>query len=178
MSFSDLVSNIQHLNWINPTWDVFLLVFFVLASLLYGVSLGRDRIMVILVAVYMSLAVVTYVPFIREFNAKVAINETVAFKVSIFLGIFILLFFFLSHSALLKTFGSSSEQGKMWQILMLSFLQTGLLISVTLSFLPQENAQWLSELSRALFLSDAARAVWMIGPIVGMGIIGRSKEVV
>lgn len=165
------------LDWANPSWDVFLIVFFLLASLIYGISLGRDRIMVILVAIYMSLAVVTYVPFIREFNASVSLNDSFAFKVSVFLGLFILLFFFLSHSALIKTFAAKTQQGKIWQIIILSFLQTGLLISVTLSFFPQDASPWLSDFTKQLFVSDAAKAVWIILPIALMGIIGkRSKE--
>ena len=38
------------LNFASPTWDLFIILFFVVVSLLYGMSLGRDRILAIIVA--------------------------------------------------------------------------------------------------------------------------------
>ena len=87
---------LSNVNWLEPSWDLFIILFFVVASLMYGLSLGRDRLLVILVSIYMSLAVVEYVPFITNFNASININDTFALRVSVFLGIFIILFFFLS----------------------------------------------------------------------------------
>jgi len=164
------------INWLQPSWDMFIVLFFIVASLIYGVSLGRDRVIVLLVAIYMSLAVVKYVPFITDFNASVSLNDAFALKISIFLGLFILVFFFLSQSALLKTIGANAEQGTMWQAVLFSIFHAGLLISVTLSFFPQETGGYLSPLINQLFVSDAARATWVILPVAAMAILGRGKS--
>lgn len=176
MDIGAYFAQFQHLNFFEPSWDVFVILFFLLASLIYGVSLGRDRIIVILVSIYMALAVVTYTPFIREFSASISLDDMFAFKVSIFLGIFIMLFFFLSHSALIKTLAKQAEQGKFWQVIVLSFLQTGLLISVSLSFFPEESNPFLSDLTRTTFVSDSAKAAWIILPILLMGFLGRKGK--
>ena len=84
-----------HLDFSTPSWDVFLLLFFLIGSLLYGLTLGRDRIVVIMVSIYMGLAVVTNAPYIRDISATVSVNDY-AMKVGAFLGVFVLLFFFLS----------------------------------------------------------------------------------
>lgn len=167
-----LMDAITSIDWMTPSWDVFIIVFFILASLVYGISLGRDRIFVTLVSLYMGLAVVKYVPYITEFNASIQVQDGFALNVSVFLGVFIILFFLLSQSALVKTLGSGLNQGKMFTVLLFSFLQTGLLISVTLSFFPQDLSQWISPLTQTLFLSDPAKAFWIITPIVAMMIIG------
>ncbi len=159
-------------NFFQPTWDVFIILFFVIAALVYGVSLGRDRILVILVSIYMALAVVKYLPFITDYSANVSVNNAFAFRISLFLGIFILLFFFLSQSALLRTFGNDARQGSWIQVIVFSFLHVGLLISVTLSFLPAEMTSTLSPLTMLIFESDAGRAFWIIVPIVAMAFFG------
>jgi len=162
-------------SWLTPSWDLFIILFFVVASLMYGMSLGRDRLLVILISIYVSLAVVKYVPFITDFNATINVNDAFALKISVFLGIFIVLFFLLSQSALMRTLGVNSERGPMWQVLLFSVLHVGLLISVTLSFFPSEASNVLSPLTRTLFVGDVSKAVWVLTPVFAMALVGRSK---
>ena len=172
-----VVTAVNQVNWLQPTWDLFIILFFIVASLIYGVSLGRDRIIVILVSIYMALAIVNHIPFLTGVNsAGVSLNDTFALRVSVFLGIFILLFFFMSHSALMKTFGHSTGQGKLWQVMIYSFLHVGLLISVTLSFFPADLAGVLSPFTQAIFMSDIARAVWVTIPVVAMAVLGTGDK--
>ena len=167
---------INQVNWFEPTWDLFIVLFFVVASFIYGMSLGRDRIIVILMSIYISLAIVNYVPFVQAFNTDISVNDTFAIRVSVFLGIFILLFFFLSHSALVKTIGRGT-QGGFLQVMIFSFLHVGLLISVTLSFFPVDLSTFLSPITRELFVSDIAKAAWVITPVIAMAVFGgKSKD--
>lgn len=168
-------SYLSSINWLTPSWDLFIILFFVIASLMYGLSLGRDRLLVILVSIYISLAVVKYVPFITDFNASININDAFALRVSVFLGIFILLFFLLSQSALMRTLGVNSEHGPMWQVMLFSILHVGLLISVTLSFFPSEASEALSPLTRNLFVGDVAKAIWVLLPVFAMAVVGRAR---
>ena len=170
------VEALTNVNWLNPSWDLFIVLFFIVASLIYGISLGRDRIIVILVAIYMSLAIVNYIPFLSTFNANISVNDAFALRVSVFLGIFIILFFFLAHSALIRTLGHGATQGKLWQVMIFSFLHVGLLISVTLSFFPTELADVLSPLTQMFFVSDIARAVWVLLPVMVMALFGGKHE--
>src|SRR3989338_2738568 len=115
-----------NVNWAAPTWDLFIALFFLVSALLYGFSLGRDRIIVILVSVYMSLAVVNTAPFIRNLNTEINIATSLfAFQISTFLGVFLALFFFLSLSALLRSLGAGNAPGAWWQVLLFSILHAG-----------------------------------------------------
>lgn len=173
-----VLNAVNSVNWLDPSWDLFIILFFVVASLIYGVSLGRDRIIVILVSIYMALAIVNHIPFLTGVSsAEVSLNDTFALRVSVFLGVFILLFFFLSHSALMKAFShGKSGQGKFWQVMIYSFLHVGLLISVTLSFFPADLAGVLSPLTQTLFMSDVARAAWVTLPVIAMALFGGGGE--
>ena len=163
----DLIGMLASVNWISPPWDLFIVLFFIVTVFLYGMSLGRDRIIVILVAIYMALAVVSNAPFLGRLQADININQYFAFKVTTFLGVFILLFFLMSRSALLKTFANLAS-GSWWQVMLFSAFHVGLLVSITLSFLPPDAVNHLAPLTRQVFASETGKFVWIVMPIVGM----------
>ncbi|MBI3115652.1 MAG: hypothetical protein HYZ09_04150 [Candidatus Kerfeldbacteria bacterium] len=168
---------VANVNWAQPTWDLFIILFFVIAGFLYGLSLGRDRIVVILVSIYMSLAVVNTAPFIGQGSAQVGIESFFVLKVSAFLILFILLFFLISRSALLATIASSDSRGAWWQVLLFSFLHVGLLTAITLSFLPPSSVESLAPMTQTLFSGDTALFLWIVAPIIGMMIMkGGARE--
>lgn len=161
---------LQSINWAAPTWDLFIAIFFIVAAFLYGLSLGRDRVIVILVSIYMALAVINTAPYLGDLSGKelsISFGQTFAFRVTLFFGVFIALFFLLSRSALSRTFGSSGSGGLV-QVILFSFLHVGLLISVVLSFLPSETAGHLMPITRDIFMSDLGRFLWITTPIVAM----------
>ena len=172
VNFAEMWNNlVQSFNWAQPSWDMFIILFFVIAALIYGVSLGRDRIIIIILSIYVSLAIVHYAPFLTEFTAVINVNESFAFQITTFLGVFILLFFLLSQSALLRTLGENAAQGAWWQVIIFSILQAGLLASVTLSFLPEESINTFSEFTKQFFISETARSVWVVVPIIAMAFL-------
>lgn len=171
-----MIAFLSSLNWANPTWDIFILLFFVVGALLYGLSLGRDRVIVILVGIYMALAVVTNAPALTSLKLAVNLNENYVMRISVFLGIFVIVFFLLSRSALLKTIGGSHAPGSWWQTIVFSVLQVGLLISVTLNFLPAEFTQGLTQVTKNIFMSDQGRSAWLILPIAFMIVAPKSKD--
>lgn len=174
---ADLMKLLTQVNWSSPTWDLFIILFFVITVFLYGMSLGRDRIVVILVSIYMALAVVSNAPFLAHLNASVKIGDFFAFKITAFLGLFVLLFFLLSRSALLHTFGNLAS-GNWLQVMIFSTLHVGLLVSITLSFLPKEAAGLLAPMTREIFASETARFAWIVAPIVAMSILrGEQRRV-
>ncbi|MBI4280860.1 hypothetical protein HY628_01525 [Candidatus Uhrbacteria bacterium] len=173
MNFGALLANI---NFSNPTWDLFIMVFFVVAAVVYGLSLGRDRTIVLLVSIYMALAVVANAPFLKTFTTSITINEMFAFRVTAFVGIFLVTFFLLSRSGLMKTLGGGGGMGSWWQVMLFSVLQVGLLVSVTLSFLPPEISGELAPITRTLFISELAKFGWITAPILVMAMVRGEKR--
>ncbi len=169
----DFLTNI---NWAEPNWDLFIILFFVVAAFLYGLSLGRDRVIVILVSIYMALAIVNTAPYLNSFTAEISFDNASIFKVTIFLGIFIILFFLLSRSALLNTIAASDSPGRWWQSILFSFFHVGLILSILMSYLPKEISSHVSEGMRNLFISDPAKFFWLVAPIIIMVMIRKSKK--
>ena len=172
MNLGGLLSQI---NFAAPTWDIFILAFFLIVAVLYGLSLGRDRIIVILVSIYMAIAVVATAPFLKNFTTTIAVNEVFAFKVTAFVGIFLFVFFLVSRSGLMRTLGASTH-GSWWQVILFSFLHVGLLIATVLSFLPPEVANRLAPITRTIFLSEAGHFAWVVAPILVMALVREEKK--
>jgi len=168
-------SNVQDfvatVNWAQPSWDLFIVLFFIIAGFLYGLSLGRDRVIVILVSIYMTLAVVNTAPFIGNLQANVGLTNIFVLRISAFVAVFIVLFLLLARSALLQTIASSDTKGSWWQVMLFSFLHVGLLISIILSFLPSSAVDRLAPLTQSIFTSETGRFLWIIGPIIAMVLI-------
>lgn len=164
------MSFLQSINWATPTWDLFILFFFIIGAFLYGLSLGRERIIIILISIYMALAVINTAPFLDKLYGKeliINIGQDFAIKVTLFFGVFVVLFFLLSRSALSRSFGNASA-GSWWQVILFSFLHVGLLTSVVLSFLPSQTASHLLPITQQIFASEIGKFIWIIAPIVAM----------
>ncbi len=164
---------LQNVDWTQPTWDLFIILFFIVAAFLYGLSLGRDRIIIILVSVYMSLAIVGHAPIVNNEGFQNMINNVVGqffvFQISAFLLVFIILFFVITRSALLKTIASADTAGPWWQVMLYSILHVGLLVSIILSYIPKESVDSvLAPLTLRVFTTDLAQNVWIVGPVVAM----------
>jgi hypothetical protein len=159
------------INWSQPSWDLFIILFVVIAAFLYGLSLGRDRIIVIMVSIYMALAIVNSAPFLTNVTT-ITLQTPFAIKIGVFLGIFVMLFFLLSRSALLRTLAASDDRGKWWQVLLYSILHVGLLVSVTLNYLPKDAVDKLAPLTKLVFASQNARFIWILAPILAMILFG------
>lgn len=161
-----------NLDWNNPSWDLFLLAFFAVGSLLYGMSLGKDRIIAILVSIYMALAVVHALP---AFVLNIKFNDNFTLQVTTFISVFVILFFLLSRSAILNSLDTSS-QGKWWQVIIFSVLHVGLLISVTMSFMPAAFLNKFADITKLVFTNEWASFGWIIAPIIAMIVFGRRDE--
>lgn len=166
----------SNLDWSTPSWDLFIVLFFLVASLIYGLSLGRDRIIIILVSIYMALAVVEYAPFAEELIQGTSLESFFLFKVISFVVVFLVLFYVLAQSALLNTFASRNASRSWWQTIVFSVLHVGLIISITLSFLPESFANQLSDFTYKVFATEMARFIWIILPIVVMALIRKPRR--
>lgn len=172
----EAVNYITTIDWANPSWDLFVILFFFIGSFVYGISLGRDRTIIMMLGIYIALAVVNYAPYLGELGGfGVKLNDFVIFKATSFLGLFLLIFFFLSQSALSHIFASEASYGRWWQVLIFSVLHVGLLISVTLTFLPEHITGHLNPTLQQAFISNEAFFFWLMAPLVTMMLI-REKD--
>lgn len=157
-----------------PTWDLFIYLFFAIAILLFGFTLGRRRLISILLSVYLSLVVVNYLPYLDRASGNVDINLGIfAFKLSSFVIVFAVAFLVLSRSEILYEMAGPGKG--IISSFIFSFLLVGMLLSITLGFLPDASLRLLSPFTKEIFASDLAKFVWIILPMAAMAVL-RGEE--
>lgn len=166
--------NPELINIANPTWDTFLVLSFIIATLLYSFFVNRERLGVVLLSTYSAIALFAATPVLRDYIDALPVADGIPYRLGIFLLFFLVLFILFSSNLHLRT---DSEQP--WLTgLILSFLQVGLLLSALLSYVPSEV--FSTQFVRSFFTDDIPRSAWMLAPIVAMIFIrhrsGSSKE--
>lgn len=169
-------STLSGIDWSRPSWDLFIFLLFFVIAFLYGFSLGRDRILVILVSIYIALAVVPAFPYLERLYLDLSV-QGFAFRVTSFYILFIVLFFLLSRSALANLLGAynTGVGDRLVEVVLFSVLHVGLLLSVTLSFLPASALGQLSPGTREVFASELGRFFWLVAPVTAMIAFSRQQ---
>lgn len=173
MSPSEISQLAQNFNWHSPSWDLFILLFWGVASVIYAFAAGRGRIISILISVYMAKLLVLEAPFLsKTLTEKLNISVVSLQQLITFLIIFLLLFVFLSRYAF-RTSAEGRRLGSVFFGLIFSFLQIGLLINIVLTFLPLPVQESLSPLIRMVFIQHPAGFVWLVAPLVFLIALGK-----
>lgn len=170
------LSALQNINWSTPSWDIVILLFFVVASVIFGLSLGRQRTVVTIVSVYMALAVEKYAPVAQKWLGDGFVNNALIQTVG-FIAIFVLIFFLFSHSGLMRNLvGNRGDDGPWYHSILLAFALVGLLITAVLSYLPPDALGQLSENTRKAFATPDAQFIWHIIPLAAMALVGKKRK--
>ncbi|MDQ3018579.1 MAG: hypothetical protein M3Q64_01770 [bacterium] len=164
---------IKTFNWHNPSWDLFILLFWVVASVLYAFAAGRGRILTVLVSIFMSQLLVIKATFLTELLAnKVHIGEPSLQQLAVFSAFFIVLFMLLSRYAF-KSSVDGRHVSSLGFSLIFAILQIGLLINITLTYLPNYIQSNFSPLIQFLFLHPYAGFIWLALPVLFLIILGK-----
>ena len=94
--FATVQMLVRTFNWHSPSWDLFILLFWLVASVIYAFSSGRSRILTILISVYMAQLLVIQMPFLSTIASdKLGVATGTLQQLAAFVILFILLFIFL-----------------------------------------------------------------------------------
>lgn len=168
---------ISQTNFNEPTWDLFIIIFFLAAAFIYGLTMGRERVVVILMGTYIGYSIVTIAPFLVDAQVQgLGVENVFAFRIAVFLFTLIALFFLLSRSGLLSSFSGSGAPGSWWQVIIFSILHVGLLISIVLSFIPAEFHGQLAPLTQQMFIGAETRFYWFVAPIIALALMRASSN--
>ncbi|MDP2630305.1 MAG: hypothetical protein Q8P56_02760 [Candidatus Uhrbacteria bacterium] len=152
----------QLFNFSHPSWDTFIVLFFAAGVIAYSFFANRERLAVMLLSTYSAIAIMTATPYLHGYIAQLPADSALPYRLGIFLFLFLLLFVLFSYNMSLR-----SDMGQTWfQAVFLSFLQVGLFLSVSLSFLPSEI--FSTQFVRSFFIDDLPRSLWMIAPVSAM----------
>lgn len=160
-------------NWHTPSWDLFIILFWLVASVIYAFAAGRGRLLSILVSVYMAKLLVLQAPFLNTLvNQKLNIVTTSLQQLATFGAVFLILFFFLSKYGF-RTVAEGKSAGSLVFGVLFSILQIGLLINIVLGFMPIHVQKTFAPLIQYIFLSSASSFIWLVLPVVFIIVLGK-----
>jgi len=139
--------------------NVMLLIFIALLSFVYGMLLGKHKLMSVLINIYVAFAVVSVVP------AKTFTDYNV--QVIVFLGILVVM------TILDKRFFDISLSGSgasfLFRVFSMSFLEIVLVLSIVFSYIPMKDAlAFISKDAYVYLVTGWAPLIWMVAPLVYM----------
>ncbi len=160
-------------------WDIFIVLIFLIAVMVYGLFVGRNRMVIISISSYFSFLIVQNIPWwkLNSFGWLGMKNgPSASLKIILFLSIIVLFYFLIPRSILTSVFRLKKRgTASWWQLFLLSIVQVGLLAMVILSFLPNEAILNLGSIIKRLFIGPEAQFVWITLPILTM-ILMRNKR--
>lgn len=144
------------------TLDLTLLFVIAFASFVFGMLIGRYRLITILINLYVAIAVLSVV------SAKILPDYTN--RLFLFFGIIVVLT--ILGKKMFEIPISGSGKGFLWRVFVMSFLEIMLALSMVLMIVPKKMALGYVSLSAYDYLVlDNAPLFWMLVPLIFMFLI-------
>lgn len=151
------------------SWDWLMILVFLAVALVYGLAMGRNRLVVVMIGVYFSFFITRAIPWkeLPLLELKEVPENTV--QVFIFLALSLGFYFLIPHSSLRGALKSGGRRANSWwQVLILSVLQIGLILAMIVAFLPTKITASLSPLAQTIFVGPLAQFLWILLPIAAI----------
>jgi len=161
-------------------WDIFIILIFLIVTLIYGFFLGRNRIIALLISTYFSLAILMAMPWqaLSSFKWLGVGKPSSSLQIFLFLALIILFFFLIPRSVLSSAMRLRKRGDASWlQLFLLAVVQIGLLATVIFSLLPKESVYNLAPLLKKIFIGPESEFVWITLPILVILLMRRKKKV-
>ena len=139
-------------------WDIWISLGILALALLYVYTIGKDFAVTIVLALYMAIATIMFTPFISEL-AIAGLNEPLL-RVIMLLA----LTAFFCYLMITNGYFEPVVVPSGWESAVFAVIFTGMFVSFSIGFLPQEALDQLSPQIQALFLDQPFSNVWLILP--------------
>lgn len=136
----------------------------VVVLVLYGLSVGRTRALVSLLSIYVAYMLTVLFPFLPWIAGKLPEASSSLGAVGLFIVLYALTFVILSQSMLKGrlTLGEIS----LWQVLIISVVQIGLLASICVSLIPTASGEQLLGPMYRWFGGQRALWAWAVASLL------------
>jgi hypothetical protein len=166
LSVFKVISSVTSLR---PSWGTLVLAVFVVLALAITFKQGKGGVVRSIMSVYMTIAVSNFLPFLKLEIKGLKIEDYPLIKIAIFVIMFVLISYMLSHSSLGML---DRDRSTFLSTLALAVMASGLMISTISVMLPPEIKSELTGVAHFVFVNEIARFVWVIAPIIATIIIG------
>ena len=125
---------LSSVSWFTPTWDLIVILFLIVASFFLGLTLKRNKIIIILISIYIATVAINFFPFGNIFEVPKT-DENFVYPIAIFIVVIFFFYILLSNSTLKKAFRKTGDKS-IFSIFLFSLFCVSLVLSVILSFFP------------------------------------------
>lgn len=166
MNYLDVLKETINSFLSNPTWDILLLLFFFFAVFVYGLVVGRNRMIVLLLASYPAVLINEYLSYPQQFLERLNTFQILFLKSFSFFVLVLLVFWILNKAGFLR----KELSKKTGQVIFLSFLNVGFWANIIFNYALKisEETVKLAPLTRLLFGSVPSHFIWLILPILAL----------
>jgi len=179
MNIRDLLTNF-HLGAASG-WDLSIIFVFLIAVLVYGFFLGRNRMIILLLSSYFSLAISQVIPWSRMSALGwlgIGQEPSASLRILVFVGLILLFYFFIPSSVISSALKTKKRgEAAWWQLFLLSIVQLGLLAVIILSFLPSQAIADFTPLVKKIFIGPEAQFIWLTLPIFFIVLMRRKRKI-
>lgn len=154
----------------NPSWDLIVLFVFIAVGFFYGISAGKSRMVAFLISLYITGFIFENFSYLDKFFKTESLSVIFFYRVASFLVLLFLINFLMSKVMRLNAEGGRE---KWWQVLLISFLSTGLLFSYLFHLFPAKDLFTFSPIVQNIFASDKIFFWWLTLPLVALFIVRR-----
>ncbi|MCH8049448.1 hypothetical protein IH979_01920 [Patescibacteria group bacterium] len=148
------------------TWDTLVVLVVLAVVIAYSFTIGKDYVTTIIIALYMAAAGITFAPLLASLTLDVDL-EPHSIKIILLIALFLITLWIISHNGYFEPYIVPSG----WEVVVFSVLFTGLLLTLVVTYLPQEVIDGFAPSTRLLFANDSAATIWVLAPIGAMILI-------
>lgn len=149
----------------NPSWDVIAIFAFIAVGFFYGISAGKAKMISFLFSLYVGGFLFDNFSYLDGLLGKRG-NVIEAFLSRLFIFFVMIILLNLLFAKVLRCPCEGNK--KWWQVLLLSFLSTGLIFSYIFHLFPAREVFTFSPVVQNLFVSEAAFFWWLTLPLIAL----------
>jgi hypothetical protein len=148
------------------SWDILIILVFLGLSMWYAYTIGKDHIITLMTALYISAFPFFFIPGLRDWIPQVeALSPDIIILIA-FGVLFFLTFYFLTRN----DFFAAPIVPSLWEIAVFTILFVGLFTAVVGSLLSPDFFT-PSQIVNIAFMSQEALLVWSVAPIISYMVI-------
>lgn len=145
-------------------WLIVLFVIFVI--FLVGFGLGRSRMMISLVSLYVASFLEVHFVYFKNISAALKNTPSYIMHIGFLLIIYGIVFFLLNRSFMKQRF--TLKEASIFAAILMAILQIGFMASIMISYLPTATTSVLPSWVLQFFGTKSAQFFWALAPIVAL----------
>ena len=143
--------------------------------LLYGLSLGKTKVLISLLGIYVALAFDSAFPYLEQLHNALPVEvEIYVTRLAVFMLMYLLTFAILNKSFASKRL--TLKDSSIISVSVVSLTQIGLLVAVITNIIPDEIIEKMPEYLSAYFATKEALFFWIIIPIFILIFLRKGKR--